>query len=207
MDHIAKAREYALSHESPRRFSHTECVVGDCGRLARIFELDGEKADKLIFAAWLHDVTKEYTPAEHKAVCDEFSLGVPEGGYSSPTVHALTGAYVAKKLFPDYADDAVVSAIRYHTTGRAGMTLPEMLLCFADYSEPSRKYEGCKRLRAEFYGAVTPDNRLDLLERCLARSFEMTITSLKSSGDPIDSNTIKALDHLRKVLSEKKHEV
>ena len=201
MDAVEQAEEYARENESPKRFSHTKNVARDCEYLAQLFELPPEDKSKLIFAAWLHDCTKELTPDEQKEICERNADPLPEAEYSSPTVHALTGAYRARELFPEYADDLVFGAIRCHTTGRAGMTLPEMLLCFADYTEPSRKYEGCRRLRAEFYGSVTRGNRYRTLYRCLAQSFEMTITSLTESGDPIDRSTLEAKEFLQNLLS------
>ena len=40
------------------------------------------------------------------------------------------------------------SAIYYHTTGRADMTLLEKILYIADYMEPNRDFEGVEELRA-----------------------------------------------------------
>lgn len=202
MNYIEKARSYAMSHESPKRFAHTEGVASDCARLCEIFELDAETSEKLCLAAWLHDSTKERTPAEQAELCREFGISEPPDGYGSPTLHAVTAAHLARKLFPEFADDTVFLAIRYHTTGRADMTIPEMILCFADYSEASRKYIKCRELRKLFYENVNSVNRDELLMDCLRQAFESTITSLSNSGDFIDPDTFEGQRYLTGRIKE-----
>ena len=47
------------------------------------------------------------------------------------TLHALTGSLVAGAFWGE--NEAVVGAIRYHTTGRANMALLEKIIYVADY--------------------------------------------------------------------------
>ena len=200
MDNVTKAKEYALAHESEKRFSHTAGVAGDCGRLAEIFGLDDGLSESLVIAGWLHDTTKELSPSQQKELCIRYGVPEPEDGYGSPTLHAITAAYLTRTLFPDLVNETVFSAIRYHTTGKAGMSLSDMIVCFADYTEASRKYETCRRLRRRFYDNVTPQNRERLLCECLCEAFEATISSLTSRGDYIDPDTFDAKDSLLRLL-------
>ena len=45
-------------------------------------------------------------------------------------------------------DDSILSAIRYHTTGREEMTPLEKILYLADKLEPARDYSDLAELRA-----------------------------------------------------------
>ena len=60
-------------------------------------------------------------------------------------LHAVTGAAAARRLFGE--SEAVCAAIRWHTTGRAGMTRLEKILYLADMIEPNRDYPGVENLR------------------------------------------------------------
>ena len=45
----------------------------------------------------------------------------------------------------------LVSAVRYHTTGRADMTIAEKIIYLADFIDMSRKFEDCVVLRDYFF--------------------------------------------------------
>ena len=69
---------------------------------------------------------------------DRFGLSVGKADILSPkTFHARTAAEMIKADFSDFADPIVVDAVRWHTTGRVGMTLTEQLLYLADYIDMS----------------------------------------------------------------------
>ena len=60
--------------------------------------------------------------------------------------HAISGsAYVQVELGLD--DQEIIDAIRYHTTGRAGMTLLDKVIFIADFISADRDYEGVDRMR------------------------------------------------------------
>ena len=44
-------------------------------------------------------------------------------------------------------DEDILSAIRYHTTGRKNMSILEKIIYIADYIEPLRKFNGVEELR------------------------------------------------------------
>ena len=52
-----------------------------------------------------------------------------------------------KKLY-GVEDEDILNAIRYHTTGRPGMSLLEMVLKTADQLEEGRDYPGVEQMRA-----------------------------------------------------------
>ena len=56
-------------------------------------------------------------------------------------------AYVKNSLKIDDAD--IINGIRYHTTGRADMSLFEMIIYLADFTSDDRDYPDVEIMRAE----------------------------------------------------------
>ena len=103
-------------------------------------------------------------------------------------------------LYPDFADEEVLSAVRWHTTGRAGMTVLEKLVYLADYIDESRTLPDCVALRSLFWDAdpqnMSEDERAAHLDRVLIRSYDMTLTSLIEDGAPVSDDTFSARNDL-----------
>ena len=85
------------------------------------------------------------------------------------------------------ADADLLNAVRYHTTGRAGMSKLEKILYVADAAEPTRSYEGVLELREAA--------RRDLDEACLT-ALENTLRHLQKKGIRPDADTLRARDLL-----------
>ena len=125
------------------RYEHTRGVVSTAEELALAHGLD-ERAARL--AAWLHDSAKCLSPARMKAMARQ--AGADAAEMASPSLwHAPAGSVLAQKEF-GVQDPAIIQAIRYHTTGAAGIGPLAKLIYVADYSEPGRRYKGTKKLRA-----------------------------------------------------------
>ncbi len=123
-----------------RRRVHTAGVI-DCA-LALNRQV-GEDPARVRLAALLHDVAK-YMPAENFPL-----LKLPEDMPTSVR-HAFVGEYVAREIL-GVKDEGVLDAIRYHTTGRAGMAPLEKLIYTADLIERNRTFSGVSRLREIAY--------------------------------------------------------
>ncbi|MBP3686354.1 MAG: HD domain-containing protein, partial [Clostridia bacterium] len=130
---LARARHLVEDSLSEKRCSHVFAVTEEMRLLARVFELSEEEND-LLLAALLHDITKEKTLEAQLQLCAEYGIilsaedrAVPKG------LHAITGAAFAAREFSLSAPFA--DALRWHTTGRAEMTLYDKLLFLADYIE------------------------------------------------------------------------
>ena len=135
--------------------------------------------------------------AEFYETCDKFGIPYAESDIASPkTFHAKTGAALAREKYPELCDDFVYNCIRYHTTGRANMTLAESILYLADYIEPTRTFSDCISLRNYFYNGLGNTEKHVLLRNTLIMSFDMTVTDLVSSGRMIDFDTIASRNHL-----------
>ena len=188
-------------HLSGKRLEHSLSVRDECAKLADMFGVTGEDRERLLTAAVLHDVTKEKKGKDQLALLEE--LGVectPEQLASPKTLHAISGAAFALREYPDQTDEICARMIRSHTTGRPGMTLCEKLLYLADYIEPLRQWDDCRKLRKDFYsGAKKCENVEELcrhLDKILIESFDMTVTELISSGGVIAPETIASRNAL-----------
>ena len=178
-------REAVIRKMSPKRFTHTAAVEDMVARLAMLYCPDDVSV--LRVAALLHDITKEYDIPTQINILREAGEEVRPGDeFSHKTFHARTAAILIPREYPAFADETVVSAVRWHTTGRAGMTLHEQLLYLADYIDDSRIFPDCVRLRSYFWGAspekMSPEGRRTHLRRTLIMSFDMTMRALLSEG-------------------------
>lgn len=200
---IVALRESIMSEMSPKRFAHTAAVEDMVVRLATLYcphEIPALRA-----AALLHDITKEYDIPTHMAILTQAGKPPKHGEqYAHKTFHARTAALLIPDNYPLFNCDVVVNAVRWHTTGREGMTLTEQLLYLADYIDDSRIFPDCVRLRSFFWGAIpermTEEERLTHLRRTLIMSFDMTMRALLSEGAVISADTALARNEL--VLAE-----
>ena len=85
-------------------------------------------------------------------------------------------------------DDEIYSAIYYHTTGHANMTLLEKIIYLADYIEPSRDFPGVDTLRKVCY---------EDLYKGLLLGLELSIEEMQRMGNPVHHATIEARDALK----------
>ena len=196
---IAELRKTVAAQLSPKRFLHVAAVEEMVARLAKLY--CAQQTALLRVAALLHDVTKEWTTEEHVAFCKTHGIKLTEQDrVAFKTLHARTAAALIPERYPQCNDSAVISAVRWHTTGRAGMTLPEKLLYLADYIDLSRTFQDCVTLRNFFFDAdpehLNPSERETLLRETLIRSFDMTISALIEDGQPIAEDTVKARNEL-----------
>ena len=129
--------EYRLKKElDAARYAHTLGVEQTAREMARQF---GEDEEKAALAGLLHDCAKCLDDKEMLRQCEKNNIVCNKTEKKQPyLLHAKLGAcYAAKKY--GITDPAVAGAIRYHTTGRPGMTLLEKIVFTADYIEPNRK--------------------------------------------------------------------
>lgn len=145
-------------------------------------------------AAILHDITKHLTKEEHKSLFKKYNISRESQPLYTPRVfHQITGAEVAKRRFN--VSDMAADAIRCHTTGKADMNPLEMVILFADYVEPNRKYAGCTELR-EYYESLYESKDSLSLEKAIIKSLDFTIGEILERGERIHHDTISARNSL-----------
>jgi putative nucleotidyltransferase with HDIG domain len=146
---------------SDHRYEHTQNVLRMSLEMAKRF---GEDEDKVRLAALFHDYCKD---------------GEAEGNNLSH------GGQAADILRDDYGvdDNDILNAVRYHTTGRRGMSRLEMIVFLADTLEPGRTYEGVDALRAFAFEDLEAGSLRVLIELGVyleKNGFEMTTDSLEA---------------------------
>ena len=196
---ILTLRERVTADMSEKRARHTLAVEQMAARLAALY--CPEKEQVLRVAALLHDVTKEWKTDRHVAFLQEKGVEVRALDVAAPkTLHARTAALFIPEAFAEYADPEVISAVRFHTTGREGMTVCEKLIYLADYIDLSRTFPDCVELREMFWGAdpagMDTKAREAHLRRVLISSFDRTIRGLLEEGGLVSPETMLARNEL-----------
>lgn len=132
----------------PSRFEHTLGVEDSAVFLCRkYYSKDDAKLEKVRLAALLHDCAKNYSAEALLRAAEDNQLELDSVCKNTPELlHGPVGAVLAKKEY-GIEDDDILNAIRYHTTGRPGMSFFEKIIYLADYIEPGRTYPGADALR------------------------------------------------------------
>jgi predicted HD superfamily hydrolase involved in NAD metabolism len=196
---LAALREKMKNEMGEKRYNHTLEVEKMAARLGEIYAPD--KISALRAAALLHDVTKERTVDEHIAICESAGLVVSRAELKSPKMfHAKTGALVILQKYPQFATDEIVNAVRYHTTGKADMSVMEKIIYLADYIDMSRTFEDCVALRNFFFDFdfdnASEKEKLEHLNDTLIMSYDLTIRGLLEDGKHINDTTFEARNFL-----------
>ena len=179
-----KLRPTALSFLKHARIPHVLGTEQEAVRLALRY---GADVDRARTAALLHDCTKRLEMDEQLALCAQYGIKLDELEQQAlKLLHAKTGAAVARDRFG--VDDEIYSAIFWHTTGHADMTLLEKVIYLADYIEPTRSFPGVDTLRAACY---------EDLDKGLLMGLEMTVEEMKERGNPVHSATLAAIEYLK----------
>ena len=164
----------------PSRVAHVLGCRDTAAELARIWGADETDAAR---AGLLHDVTKALDGPLQLTLCKEYGIILDNfSGRNPKTLRALTGSLVAERIFGE--SEAVVSAIRCHTTGKADMNMLEKIIYVADYMEPNRDFPGVEQLRHLAYTDINKALKLGL---------QMTLHMLQQQGREISPESQQAL--------------
>ena len=113
--------EFVRSRLKPSRYAHTMGVVQMARELAERYGADVRSAE---IAAVFHDAFREAGNLEHGDVAADY-------------LRDVVGIH----------DEDIINAIRWHTTGRPGMSLLEKIIKIADNLEPGRVFPDVEKLR------------------------------------------------------------
>lgn len=191
MDFTREELMTAVSGQMPeRRWGHTLGVMESAVALAHRYDEDPQRAD---LAALLHDVAKYWPIDQQEAVIRDHQLNLELLDYDKQLLHAEVGAFVAKEKY-GVQDSGVLDAIRYHTSGRIGMTKLDKIICLADYIEPGRDFPGVGRIR---------ELAEHSLEEALVAGLDSTISFLIEKRKRIFPMTVLARNDLIRQISRK----
>ena len=173
------------------RLRHSFCVADAARMLAERYGADPEKA---YFAGLLHDVMKD-APREvqKRIIADGGTVLTDAENANGKLWHAMAGeAYLRGQM--GIRDTDVLNAVRYHTTGRAKMSLLEKILYVADFMSADREYDGVDRMR-----------RLaaDSLEDAMLFGLSFTISDLAQKEQIIHPDSVDCYNEICMELHKK----
>ncbi len=176
----------ALALQKPSRAAHSVRVAMAAAKRAANLPVSERK---VIQAALLHDCAKNI-PMESELL-QGFVLKKEWGEVPLPVLHQFTGAYVAEKRF-GVKDREVLNAIRFHTSGRARISILGALIFLADMVEEERSYEGVEVLRSLFWKEVPKRDAQTALFRCLEEALRRTVEYLEEKKERVYPLTKRA---------------
>ena len=137
---MKKLLKASLPH---KRFKHSLAVYDTALELAAVYGLDKEKVG---VGALLHDCGREIPTRD--LLMHTIALGLPiDVERNQPILlHAKLGVYYAREKY-GVTDQEILDAIRFHTTGAAGMSKMAMVVYLADLLEPTRDFAGIDEMR------------------------------------------------------------
>lgn len=189
-EQIPYFRERLKEKLPPMRYEHSLGVSYTAMALAMRYGYDLDKAE---LAGLLHDCAKFLPDTEIIAKCRKHHLEVTDAEQNTPAVlHAKYGAWLAERRY-GISDPEILSAIRWHTTGKAAMSTLEKIIYIADYIEPRR-----------YKAADLPTVRkmaFENLDCTMYTILEGTLNYLGSKNGKIDPMTNEAYLYYRDLVT------
>ncbi|AAU24266.1 bis(5'-nucleosyl)-tetraphosphatase (symmetrical) YqeK [Bacillus licheniformis] len=166
-----------------QRYIHTVGVMETAVKLAERFGADLKKAE---IAAIFHDYAKFRPKEEMKQIILDGGGPLEVLNFHHELWHAPAGAALVKTEV-GITDEDILSAIRFHTSGRPNMTLLEKVVYVADYIEPGRRFPGVEEVRT-----LAEED----LDSALIQALKNTITFLISKNQAVYPETVATYNAL-----------
>ena len=181
-----KTMKKLLESIGEKRYAHSVRVMNEAKKLAAIYGVDIEKA---AIAGLMHDCARFEDKSYLLKKSNEFGI-ILDKIYTKNVnlLHAPLGAEVARLEY-NISDTDVLNAIKYHTTGRADMSMLEKIVYMADYIEPVRNFDGIEQVRDICY-------REKDIDKALKQSIDNTIRYILDREEIIHAHTISARNYL-----------
>ncbi|MGN0476291.1 MAG: bis(5'-nucleosyl)-tetraphosphatase (symmetrical) YqeK [Ruminococcus sp.] len=166
------------------RYIHSVNVSKKAVELAKIYGCDEEKA---MIAGMLHDITKETPVEEQLKIITEGGIILDDVEKSSTKLwHPISGSVYIRDIV-GITDSDIINSVRYHTTGRAGMSLLEKIIFVADFTGDERNYDGVDIMR---------EKSLRSLEEAMLYGLQFTINDLSKRMMTIHPNALACYNEL-----------
>lgn len=170
------------------RYIHSLEVAKSAKELALRYNADPEKA---YIAGLSHDVLKELSEKEYFDFFEAEGVELSQIERITPTLwHSIAGAKYLEKTYGFDAD--IISAVRYHTTGKADMSLLEKIIFVADFISLDRDYPGVDEMR---------ERAKHSLEYTMEEGLRFTLEKLAKKCLPMHTDTV---DCYNQILLEKR---
>ena len=179
-----KIIELLKSRLDGHRFIHSINVSKSAGELAKLY---GADASLCVTAGLLHDVTKNASEQEHKQLFALAGLNLTDAEKSNHKLwHAMSGAIYVEQIM-GIDNQEIINAVRYHTTGRAGMSLNERVVYVADFISAERSYNDVDVMRA--LAAMS-------LDKAMEYALKFTIPDLIKKGCTVHKDSVELYNEL-----------
>lgn len=181
---IEKYKDIIRPLMGDKRYIHSVNVSKEAVRLAKKYGVDAEKA---ALAGILHDITKEFDAQKQLQIFDSGDIILSDVEKSTAKLwHAISGSvYIQTELGID--DKDIINAIRYHTTGRAGMSPLEKVIFLADFTSEERNYPDVDVIRKK--AEIS-------LEEGMLYSIQFTLSVLLSREGCISEDALGAYNEI-----------
>lgn len=177
---LKQYEEIVHSHLSDRRFQHCLNVAKAAEQLAAKNGADTEKAR---LSGILHDIMKETPPEEQLKILQSSGIMLTDVERSAPKLWLAMSGYAYLRDTLGIKDAEILDAVRYHTTGRADMSVLEKAVFVADFISDERDYEGVEELRKAAYKG---------LDEAVLAGLIYTIQDLSQNRKPIHPDSLAA---------------
>lgn len=189
---ILQMQERLQDYLNRDRFIHTQGVMYTATALAMCHDADLAKAQ---VAGLLHDCAKCIPTVKKLKICKKNGISLTSWEEKNEALlHAKVGVYIARKKY-GITDQEILSAVRYHTTGRPNMTTLEKIIYIADYIEP-------KRFKAKNLPLVR-HLAFQNLDETMYVILRDTLAYLNTAGNTMDPATAKAYEYYYQLHKEK----
>lgn len=177
---IEEYKSHIRKRLSDKRYYHSLCVADEAVRLADRYGADKQKA---YLAGLLHDVLKDTSSNEQLKFSKQFGIILSDLEISAPSLyHSLIGSEYVRRVL-GVEDEEIISAIKYHTTAKADMSLLQKIIYLADYTSLDRDYNGVEDMRQ----AVNEG-----LDKAMKVALDYTVQELEEKQVPIHPDTLAA---------------
>lgn len=178
---LTKKVKHAISDH---RFVHTMGVAYTAAALAMRYECDINHA---MTAGILHDCAKGMTEGDLIKWCEKNKMSVSDVEKLNPELlHAKVGSVLAEKKY-GVKDEEIITAIKYHTTGKPNMSLLGKIIYISDFIEPNRReLEGIAEIRKVAF--------IDI-DKAMIMILKSCLKYLNEKGSLIDSLTQETYDY------------
>ena len=168
----------------PYRLHHSLCVSECAKKLAVKYGCDEQKA---YVAGILHDVMKNTAPGEQLEFLRSQSVELTDVEKSNTKLyHAVSGAYYVKNVL-NIDDEDIFNAVRFHTTGRANMSLLEKVIFIADFISDDRDYNDIETIRSAAW---------ESLEKAMMIGLDFTLKEIVGRRQTLHPDSINLYNEL-----------
>lgn len=165
---------------SKKRYTHSVNVAKAAMALAEKF---GADCDKAYLAGLVHDICKEIPTEEQLEMALACGRGFSDVEAKVPPLyHSAAGAWYCENIL-HIADEEILNAVRYHTAGRADMSLTEKIIYLADLISEDRSYKDVNKMRKLAF---------DSIDNAMLEALKFSVFDVISKGSFIPQSTCEA---------------